>query len=237
VTPHEIGMVLAKAAVFDQRNVGDSDILAWHEILGHVELGEALDAVGHHYADSRERIMPTDVLRLIPVLRHARQQSEHPCPRCGRVRGHGPDEVCGGQYAVASGRYEPTGKSAVREMLAQVATKLAVPNDDIDTSNIAPEVKGQLRKSPAAVRVVAEAQARVVRRQRDNAARLARRDVAGGTAWQATKTEPRGAWWEDPAAREGHATRLLAEAGRLHMHCQDPGCQQCSVCPCDKDEP
>jgi hypothetical protein len=231
VTPHEIGMVLAKAAIFDQRNVGDSDILAWHEILKEVDVRDALDAVGRHYCDSRERIMPTDILRLIPTMRHARQQQEHPCPRCGRVRSHEPDDSCGGPQAIEAGAHPPaTGKALMREVMAKIADKLAVPDDDLDVSQIAPEVKR--RHKPAAVRAIAEAQARVAQRQRDHHERLRHKAATGGPAWERSKKEPQGAWWEDPAARERHSLDLLAEAGRLHMHCSDSSCQQCSACLC-----
>lgn len=35
--------------------------------------------------------------------------------------------------------------------------------------------------------------------------------------WVPRKGEPVGAWWEDERKREEHATKLLAEAGRLHI--------------------
>jgi hypothetical protein len=74
MTPKEITQVLAKAASYDRRTVGAADVLAWHEILGRYDLGGALEAVTRHYADSREWIMPADVVRHIRTIRDQRQR-------------------------------------------------------------------------------------------------------------------------------------------------------------------
>lgn len=81
MTPEDVIDVLAKAAAFDQRTVGQADVLAWHEILQRLERDDALAAVTRHYAESRERLMPAD------VLRHARSVRED---RRGRERGSAP---------------------------------------------------------------------------------------------------------------------------------------------------
>lgn len=64
MSPDETATVLAKCAALDQRTVGRADVLAWHEIVGALELPVALDAVKRWYAAHRERIMPSDVLTL-----------------------------------------------------------------------------------------------------------------------------------------------------------------------------
>ncbi|MEU5668974.1 hypothetical protein ABZ749_01125 [Micromonospora sp. NPDC047753] len=77
----DIANVLAKAAAFDQRTVGQADILAWHEALHDLEAVDALAAVTRHYASSEQRLMPVHVRRIALDLareRHrvAREQRE-----------------------------------------------------------------------------------------------------------------------------------------------------------------
>jgi len=76
MTPEDVIDVLAKAAAFDQRTVGQADVLAWHEILQRLERDDALAAVTRHYAESRERLMPADVLRHARSVREDRRGRE-----------------------------------------------------------------------------------------------------------------------------------------------------------------
>lgn len=68
--------VLAKAAAFDQRTVGEADVLAWHEVLSEVDFADALAAVSRHYADRTERLMPAHVRRLVVDIRRERQHGQ-----------------------------------------------------------------------------------------------------------------------------------------------------------------
>jgi hypothetical protein len=72
VTPSEAAQVLAKAAAFDRRTVGEIDARAWAEVLGHVSLDDALAAVTRHYAGSREWIMPSDVREQVRQIHNDR---------------------------------------------------------------------------------------------------------------------------------------------------------------------
>lgn len=74
MTPEQVAMVLAKAAVFDQRNVGESDILAWLEVLEDTNPADAIAAVTRHYRETRERIMPSDVIRLAAQIADERRR-------------------------------------------------------------------------------------------------------------------------------------------------------------------
>jgi hypothetical protein len=74
VTPEDVVDVLTKAAAFDQRTVGHADVLAWHEVLGRLDRDDALTAVTRHYTESRERVMPADVVRLARVVREERRR-------------------------------------------------------------------------------------------------------------------------------------------------------------------
>lgn len=57
----DTGKVLAKAAAFDRRTVGDADVLAWHQAIGDLDALDALDAVAAHYQRESRWLMPADV--------------------------------------------------------------------------------------------------------------------------------------------------------------------------------
>lgn len=65
--------VLAKASAFDQRTVGDADVLAWYEVLAEVPRDDALQAVTEHYRASTTRLWPADVLRIAREIDHKRR--------------------------------------------------------------------------------------------------------------------------------------------------------------------
>lgn len=68
--------VLAKCAAFDRRTVGDSDILAWYEVLATVEVADALEAVTRWYTTNRDWIMPSDVRKLARDINQERIREE-----------------------------------------------------------------------------------------------------------------------------------------------------------------
>lgn len=57
----DTGKVLAKAAAFDRRTVGEADVLAWHQAIGGLEALDALDAVAAHYQHETRWLMPADI--------------------------------------------------------------------------------------------------------------------------------------------------------------------------------
>lgn len=59
-------------ATFDSRTIGDSDVLAWHELLVDVPFPDADVVVKAHYATSGDRIMPVHVLEGVKKLRKGR---------------------------------------------------------------------------------------------------------------------------------------------------------------------
>jgi hypothetical protein len=61
VTAEETGKLLALCACFDFREVDETDIVAWHELLSDLEFPVARKAVMSYYRQSRERIMPSDI--------------------------------------------------------------------------------------------------------------------------------------------------------------------------------
>lgn len=72
MTPAEVARVLAKASAYDQRTIGETDVAAWHEIVGRHEFADALAAVAKHYTETRDRIMPADLVKQIRAVREER---------------------------------------------------------------------------------------------------------------------------------------------------------------------
>lgn len=77
MTPGDTARVLAKAAAFDSRSIGDTDVAVWHEILGHLELQDALAAVTAHYREQTRRAMPADIRQLAIAHRDRRKEGQH----------------------------------------------------------------------------------------------------------------------------------------------------------------
>ena len=61
MTPLETSRVLAKAAIYDKRIVGEGDVLAWWEACGDLEYVDALQAVILHYRDGSDWLMPANL--------------------------------------------------------------------------------------------------------------------------------------------------------------------------------
>lgn len=75
MTPGDTARLLAKLAAFDQRTVGEPDVLAWHEVLGHFDLQDCLVAVTEHYREETRRAMPADIRRLAIRIRDTRKDA------------------------------------------------------------------------------------------------------------------------------------------------------------------
>lgn len=74
----ETAELLALTAAYDQRTIGDADVLAWHDLLAATSLADARDIVRTHYATKRDRIMPVDVIDGVRKIRRERiERSEH----------------------------------------------------------------------------------------------------------------------------------------------------------------
>lgn len=74
MTAKEIADLLSVIAGFDRRTIGPDDVEAWRLALDvatvpNLALSEAVDAVVLHYQDSREWIMPADILKRIKARR------------------------------------------------------------------------------------------------------------------------------------------------------------------------
>lgn len=77
----EVGILLIMAASFDRRTIGETDVIAWHRLLGDHRFEDAKEALERHFASSREWLMPFDVIEGIKTIRAER--------RTAYVREHG----------------------------------------------------------------------------------------------------------------------------------------------------
>src|SRR5574342_891270 len=74
MTPIEVSRVLAKAAAFDRRTVGEVEVLAWLEAIGDLDVGDALAAVTAHYRDSHDWLTPSHIRTLVTVADRERHR-------------------------------------------------------------------------------------------------------------------------------------------------------------------
>ena len=72
----ETGRLLAKVAGYDNRTVGDTNILAWHEALSDVDYRDALQAVAVHFRESTDYLMPVHVRRGAEQIDRERRRVE-----------------------------------------------------------------------------------------------------------------------------------------------------------------
>jgi hypothetical protein len=53
--------ILALAAAYDLRTVGEADVEAWHAAVGDLDFESCRKVVIEHYRNKRERLMPADL--------------------------------------------------------------------------------------------------------------------------------------------------------------------------------
>jgi len=111
----ETARVLAKAAAVDNRDVSEVNVMAWHEIIGDLDLAECLEAVARHRRDSPGVYLePGHVRRIAKVIRDENRKGEV-------IR------------ALPAGTPpNPEGAERVRQVLAELAAKRAVPDLGIE---------------------------------------------------------------------------------------------------------
>lgn len=65
MTPAETAALLAFAAAFDRRTIGEADVLAWQTVLHDIPFEPAKAAVTAHYAAETRWIMPADIRQTV----------------------------------------------------------------------------------------------------------------------------------------------------------------------------
>lgn len=74
----DTGKVLLTIQAFDNRTITEEMTLLWHELLEPYTLQDCVQAVKDHYAESRDWLMPVDVINRVKQVR---------AERAGAVRG------------------------------------------------------------------------------------------------------------------------------------------------------
>ena len=74
----DTGKVLLTIQAFDNRTITEEMTLLWHELLEPYTLQDCIQAVKDHYEESKEWIMPVDIISRVKKVR---------AERAGAVRG------------------------------------------------------------------------------------------------------------------------------------------------------
>lgn len=190
MTPGDIARVLAKAAAFDLRTIGEFDVMAWHEALSDIDGADALAAVTFHYRQTEDRLMPTHVRRIVGEIQRERRRA---------LREHRESLAIAAEAEVDRGPLTDR-SSEIQQFVAGVREVL--PEGDVEALH------------PRAVHWEREHRAYLHQQEADPNPNYdpTMRPVP---EWNGSTQPPPGAWWEDDTSRERHAATLLAEAGRL----------------------
>ena len=81
MTPRECSELLTYASIIDNRTVAPETVNAWWEIVGHLDVTLARQAIIQHRRESTEYLMPAHVIRGAHRLSAARRAIESP-PEC-----------------------------------------------------------------------------------------------------------------------------------------------------------
>lgn len=186
----ETGALLAKAAGYDNRTIGQGNVLAWHEALSDLRIDDCLQAIALHHRSSAEYLMPVHVRRLAQEVRRERQERELEAERRQELTA----------YAETAGPLTDRSQEIqdfvrdVREVLPEGHVEALYPRREY------------WRREHTAYQ----------RWQNGEPNPLFDPTMQPIPAWEASTRPPEGAWWEDAEKRERHSKVLLAEAGRLH---------------------
>lgn len=114
MNPGEMARVLTKAAAFDQRTIGEADVMAWYDAVGQLDYDDAMTAVSRHYATNTDRIMPAHLRAEVLAIRNERAaQQQH--------------EI---RALPSKFEYDPERNERIREGIRKLAEGWGVPTDD-----------------------------------------------------------------------------------------------------------
>lgn len=146
----ETALLLGAIAARDQRTVGETDVLAWHEDLSDLPFDDARAAVSRHFRDSTDRIMPAHIRRQTRILRDERRASTAVA------------ELPPGRFENDPDRDERIRRNVdrVRELLDDIVAKRSIPDAGIEQAEPTPS---ELVHAKALNRARAEKHTRVAR--------------------------------------------------------------------------
>ena len=84
MTREETANLLAVVQTYDQRTIGQTDVLSWHGALGDLDFDDCRDAVVSYYSDSTDRVMPAHVRKRVSAVKHDRAMRAIPGDGDGR---------------------------------------------------------------------------------------------------------------------------------------------------------
>jgi hypothetical protein len=125
VSRGDAARLLALAAAFDRRTVGEEDAVAWADVLADLDAEDCARAVREHYRDQTAWIMPAHVRAAVKRYRNERTSAE---PE--EVPDADPDDVKAYLAALRAGRRRaaaPGRKRPVAALLDGVARRRGVP--------------------------------------------------------------------------------------------------------------
>lgn len=162
-----MGELLASAAIYDNRTVGDADILAWMRAIGDLPYADADAAVAAHYGETTDRLMPAHVRTRVKSARRERlDRVVMPAP--------------GAELTEEPGRY----KAALSRLIDGIANGFSIrpaiagPAREGPPPEVFTEAKATMPK-PLTRQELAAQQAAESRREREAADRKEEADDAG----------------------------------------------------------
>lgn len=87
MTPRECASLLTYASIIDHRTVAPETVAAWVEVIGHLDVTLAREAIVQHRRESTDYLMPAHVIRGAQRLQERRRAIESP-PECPRHSGY-----------------------------------------------------------------------------------------------------------------------------------------------------
>lgn len=72
MTRSQTARLLAKAQLIDNRTVDEMTVEAWHEIVGHLDYDDAMEALTEHRRTSTLYLQPAHIIEGVKRLRRAR---------------------------------------------------------------------------------------------------------------------------------------------------------------------
>lgn len=113
----ETAELIATMAAYDQRTIGEADVIAWQTVLTDAPFQDCREAVLRYYAEHTDRIMPAHVRRIVRDIRREREAA-------ARATGWAP-----GQAGVPKDQAAPEvhsgGRMALSDLPAAVADLVA----------------------------------------------------------------------------------------------------------------
>lgn len=67
----QTNQLLARIQVIDNRQIGDSTVLAWHELVGDLDYAASVEAVRLHFRESTSYLLPAHVVQGVARILHA----------------------------------------------------------------------------------------------------------------------------------------------------------------------